>query len=183
MAKGKLGQRTIYAMTIVTILAVAGGYAAAAAFSQTTVTQHSEGYNVTSAVTPDWPTAPTVQYVTMPGTVPSTITCASAGSTSGTSPFTFDVLLNISAGNKGCNAGDFGEQFTFSSAATVAAGSDTFTFAATWGGTVGGSYYTTVTFTLTDATSATPVSVVFDLDFAQYGSVNINSLSAVVSGS
>ena len=181
MAKGKLGQRTIYAMTIVTILAVAGGYAAAAAFSQGTVYQHSEGYTVVNQNTTDWPTAPTVQYVNIPGSV----SCGTSGPTTGTATAaTFFVLQNTSAHNSGCHAGDFGEQFSFASLASItAAGSDTFTFSANWGGTYGGSYSTTVTFTLTVATGSTSQTAIFDLDFAQYGSINITALSVVVSGS
>ena len=181
MAKGKLGQRTIYAMTIVTILAVAGGYAAAAVFTQTPVTQHSEGYNVVNTGTADWPTAPTVQYVNIPGSV----SCALSGTTTGTATAaTFYMLQNTSTGNTGCAVGDFGEQFTFASLASITSvGSDTFTFSANWGGTYGGSYSTTVTFTLTVATGSTSQTAVFDLDFAQYGSIGITALSVVVSGS
>lgn len=188
MAKGKLGRRTIYAMTIVTILAVSGGYAAAAVFTQTTVTQHSEGYNVVNTGTADWPTAPTVQYVNIPGSV----ACGSSGTTTGTATAaTFYMLQNTSTGNTGCAAGDFGEQFTFTSLASITSvGSDTFTFSANWYGTYNGPgtanpmlYSTTVTFTLTVATGSTSQTAIFDLDFAQYGSIDITALSMVVSGS
>ena len=191
MAKGKLGRRTIYAMTIVTILAVSGGYAAAAVFSQTTVYQHSEGYNVINQGTTDWPTDPTVNYVT----IPSSVACGASGTTAGSAtPATFYVLQNTTTGNGGCAAGDFGEQFTFTSLAGISTqGTDTFQFSASWMGTYGmpptscstGTCVTTVTFTLTVAPAAPGVSqtAVFDLDFAQYGSINILALSVVVSGS
>ena len=144
MVKRRLEQRAVYAITLVTILAVAGGYAAAIAFTTTTVYQHNGSYNVVNQGVPNWPTAPVVLY-----NVTNT-TCVTAG-TFAEAKVGYTVLQNTTST---CAVGDFAEVLGFQSAGTVVAGKDTFTFTAVWLGTFGGAYQTTVTFTLTDSAGA-----------------------------
>lgn len=175
MFGGRIEQRTVYAITVVTILTVAGGWAAALAFTTTTVYQHNGSYTVVNQGVPNWPNAPVVLY-----NITNT-TCVTSGAFNEVAEG-FTILQNISVGGT-CTVGDFAEVFGFQSAATVVAGTDTFTFTAVWVGAFGGHYQTTVTFTLSDAAGVGGQFLWLALDFGQIAPpTQITTLYVVVTG-
>jgi hypothetical protein len=174
MLNGRIEQRTVYAITIVTILAVAGGWAAAYAFTTTSVYQHNGSYNVINQGVANWPNLPIVEFGVTNSTCTQTGTFSEAG-------VDVTVLQNTSAT---CTVGDFAEVFGFTSAATVVAGTDTFTFTAVWVSTAGAvTYQTTVTFTLTDTAGVGGQNLFIALDFGQVPPpTQITTLYVVVTG-
>jgi hypothetical protein len=127
---GKIHRRAVYVATIVAMLAMTGGFAAAVVLAPATpVNQTVNSYQGTSTSTVDFPTSPTLGISTS-GNPTSVLTSVSASAPGGaTYKFSF-------CANSGCTmaGGDFDEVFTFTSSATVAGGaSNTFTVYTTFG--------------------------------------------------
>ena len=194
--RGRIRRRTIYIASVVSILALVGGFALAAMFTTTTISQNQNGFNTQMGATKWAATTPTLGVGTSAGTcsattantasAPATLTAIAAPATGSVSSTAYYGVTNT------CVATDFAEVITFS--LTIASGTaagtystDTFIVYTTWTQTstaatavVAG----TVSVTLAAATSAA-VTVTFNV-VVDYGSnsppASLTNLGVVVTG-
>jgi hypothetical protein len=165
----------IIVAAIFAVLGIAGGYALAVGLTSTTVTQTANLYSVGTTAVAAFPSSPIVTATAVPASV--------AVCTSGVQTLANSVVVNIylpaSAGIT-CTTGDFTEEFVFTSLATAAAGTYTFTEYTSYGaGPTTGSAIGTVTV-------AAVMSIVGVVNvFVDYGAAapptnGISSLSLIV---
>jgi hypothetical protein len=172
---GSSKRRTLYIVTVVAMLGLTGGFALAAGLNSTTVTQSAALYSVSTSAVAAFPTTPTVTVTAIPGSVAA---CTS-GAQSLASGGSVDLFLPASTGIT-CTTGDFAEEFTFTSLATAAAGTYSFTQYTTYGaGPTSGSAAGSVTVSVALSTSGT-VNVWVDYGTAAPPTGGIASLSLVV---
>lgn len=172
----KLQRRTVYAATIIALLALVGGFAMAASFSTTTLTA-TQGGTTTTLTNTAWAGS----------SVSAVFTTNGAGCTgspvSVTSATAVSAYVNVGSVSGACALGDFAEEIVFT--ATVPQGTsvltDTFTI-------YSDSSYSTGQATLTVAvTESGTGTYVAELDlYSDYGSTtppaSISALNVVVNG-
>jgi hypothetical protein len=138
---GTSKRRVLYIAGVVAMLSLTGAFALAAGLTSTTVNQTAGLYSVSTSVVAAFPTTPSVTITAVPAAV--------AACTSVTQTLANSVTVNLYLpGSTGvvCTTGDFAEEFTFTSLATAAAGTYTFTQYTTYGaGPTSGSATGTVT--------------------------------------
>jgi hypothetical protein len=143
--------------------------------TSTTVNQTAALYSVSTSAVAAFPTPPTVTVTAIPASV--------AACTSGAQTLANSVTVNLYlAGSTGvtCTTGDFAEEFTFTSLATAAVGTYSFTQYTTYGsGPTSGSATGQVTVAATMSISGT-VNVFVDYGAAAPPTNGIASLSLVV---
>lgn len=172
---GTSKRRTLYVATVVAILGLTGGFALAAGLTSTTVTQSAGLYSVSTSAVAAFPTAPTITVTATPASVSS---CTPGAQTLANS-VTVNLYLPASAGVT-CTTGDFAEEFSFTSLATAAAGTYSFTQYTSYGaGPTSGSAVGSVTVA---AVMSIPgaVNIFVDYGTAAPPTNGIASLSLVV---
>jgi hypothetical protein len=168
-------RRVLYLSTAVAVICLSGGFVLAAGLTSTTVTQSADLYSVSTSAIAAFPTTPTVTITSVPASVAA---CSTTTQTLANS-VTVNMYLAASTGIT-CTTNDFAEEFSFTSAATAAAGVYTFTQYTSYGsGPTSGS-----------ATSSVTVAAVMSIPgqvnvFVDYGTAapptnGIASLSLVV---
>jgi hypothetical protein len=125
---GTSKRRILYIATAVAMLGLSGGFVLAAGLTSTTVTQTAALYSVGTTAVAAFPTTPTVTVTA----VPSAVAACTSGSPTLANSVTVDLYLPVSTGVT-CTTGDFAEEFSFTSLATTAAGTYTFTEYTTYG--------------------------------------------------
>lgn len=149
------GRKTIYVATVSAILSMTAGFAFASLYTSTQVTQTAGFVGTSSQSVANFPL--TTGTVTLAPGSGGVNVCSSAQTMAGnTSGFGSNVSATVSV-TGACSAADFAEVFTFSSAATLAAGHDTF------------NVYTTYTEAGQNSTS---VALSYTLDVSTSGGTN-----------
>jgi hypothetical protein len=172
---GTTKRRVLYLATAVAVLGMTGGFVLAAGLTSTTVTQTAALYSVNTAGVAAFPTTPTVVVTAVPAAVAA---CSTTSQTLANS-VTVDMYLPASTGIV-CTTNDFAEEFSFSSSATAAAGTYTFTVYTTYGaGPTSGSATGSVTVAAVMSIVGV-VNVYVDYGTAQPPVNGIASLSLVV---
>jgi hypothetical protein len=172
---GMTKRRVLYVATAVAMMGLTGGFVLAAGLTSTTVTQSAELYSVSTNAVAAFPTTPTVTVTAIPASVSA---CTSTSQTLANS-VTVDLYLAASTGVV-CTTGDFAEEFSFTSLATAAAGTYSFTQYTTYGsGPTSGSSTASVTVAATMSIPGT-VNVFVDYGTASPPATGIASLSLVV---
>jgi hypothetical protein len=139
--RGSSTRRVLYLATAVAVLGLSGGFVLAAGLTSTTVSQSAALYTVSTSAVAAFPTTPTVTITAVPASVAA---CSTSTQTLANS-VTVNMYLAASTGIT-CTTGDFAEEFSFTSAATAAAGVYTFTQYTTYGsGPTSGSDTSSVT--------------------------------------
>jgi hypothetical protein len=126
--RGTSKRRVLYLSTAVAVICLSGGFVLAAGLTSTTVTQSADLYSVSSSAIAAFPTTPTVTVTA----VPASVAACSASTQTLANSVTVNIYLAASSGIT-CTTNDFAEEFSFSSAATAAAGVYTFTDYTTYG--------------------------------------------------
>jgi hypothetical protein len=125
---GSIKRRTLFVAMAVAMLGLTGGFALAAGLTSTTVTQTAGLYSVSTSAVAAFPTAPTITVTA----VPASIAACTSGSSTLANSVTVNLYLQASTGIT-CTTGDFAEEFSFTTIATAAAGTYTFTQYTTYG--------------------------------------------------
>jgi hypothetical protein len=177
MGKG-IRRKTIYATTIVAMIALVGGYALASTFAFTaTSSQNESGFAVTTTGT-IW------TFNTATATYENANTCTTTASYSlGGTHATETINLN-SSGTATCVATDFAEVYNISASISTQGSTDQFTFFAEMGGPSGCTTTHAEVVALTVTTTATSTTMLY-LHFAvDYGAVpqTLCSVDIAVSG-
>jgi len=125
MQRNGIQRRTVYGVTLVAILAIAGGFAIADTFSfQQTSLQGQNGYSIQTGATM-WKFVSandTVEPVSPCTTIPPALTIL----TPGTSPGNAQAYIPAASGGT-CLDTDFAEEFNFTGSVVTSPTSDTFT--------------------------------------------------------
>lgn len=172
---GMTKRRVLYLATAVAMMGVTGGFVLAAGLTSTNVTQNAALYEVSTSSVSAFPNTPTLAVTATPAAVAACSSSAAALASGGSA----DLYLGASTGVV-CTTGDFAEEFTFTTSATAAAGTYTFTQYTTYGaGPTSGSAAGQVTIATT-LTSAGTVNVFVDYGAAAPPASGISSLSLVV---
>jgi hypothetical protein len=172
---GTSKRRVLYIAAAVAMMGMTGGYVLAAGLTSTTVTQSAALYSVGTSAVPAFPTTPTVTITAVPVSVAA---CTSGAQTLANS-VTVNLYLPASTGIT-CTTGNFAEEFTFTSLATAAAGTYTFTVYTSYGaGPTSGSAVGTITIAATMSIVGV-VNVFVDYGTPAPPSGGIGSLSLVV---
>lgn len=172
---GTSKRRVLYIATAVAMMGLTGGFVLAAGLTSTTVTQSAALYSVSSSAVAAFPTTPSVTVTVIPVSVAS----CSSGSATLANSVTVDLYLPASTGVL-CTTGDFAEEFSFTSLATAAAGTYTFTQYTTYGaGPTSGSAIGSVTVAAAMSISGN-VNVFVDYGTTAPPAGGIGSLSLVV---
>jgi hypothetical protein len=171
---GTSNRRVLYIATAVAMLGLTGGFALAAGLTSTTVNQSAALYSVSTSAVAAFPTTPTVTVTAIPASVAA---CTSSSQTLANS-VTVNLYLQASTGIV-CTTGDFAEEFSFTSLATAAAGTYSFTQYSTYASAVSGSSVASVTVAATMSISGN-VNVFVDYGTMAPPTGGIASLSLVV---
>jgi hypothetical protein len=172
---GTTKRRVLYIATAVAMLGLSGGFVLAAGLTSTTVSQSAGLYSVTTTAVAAFPTTPTVIVTATPASVAA---CTSGAQTLANS-VTVNLYLAASTGIV-CTTGNFAEEFTFTSLATAAAGTYTFTQYTSYGaGPTSGSSTGTITIAATMSIVGV-VNVFVDYGTAMPPTNGVASLSLVV---
>ena len=168
-------RRTLYMLTAIAMASATGGFGLASTLSSTSISQTASLFSVSTSGVAAFPTPPTVQVAA----VPLNVSACSASPTSLTSGGS--VLLFLPASSLvSCNTGDFAVALNFTSAATAAAGTYTFSsFDAYGSGPTNGASVGTVDIASVLSSSGT-VSVYIDFGGPSPPPGGISSLSLVV---
>jgi hypothetical protein len=179
MGKG-IRRKTIYATTIVAMIALVGGYALASTFAFTnTSSQNESGFAVTTAGT-IW------TFNTATATNEGTTTCTTTTTTSYALSGSHQVeTINLNSSGTGtCVATDFAEVYNISALIPTTGSTDQFTFFAEMGGSSACTTTHAEVVALTVTTTATSTTMLY-LHFAvDYGAVpqTLCSVDIAVSG-
>ena len=180
--RGKVRRRTVYVATIAAMLALVGGFAMAATFSSTTVSQNQNGFSTSMGSTIWAAVAPTL--TTQPSPTTTSCTSATIAITTATTATAFVGVESTAS----CTTNDFTEEvhFSYSVPAGSATLSDTFEVYSTAtlaGATSATTAVGSVTVTVTETTSAYTATFDLYIDYGANPPASISSLSVVVSGS
>jgi hypothetical protein len=107
--------RAIYATTALFAIALASGFALAAVFTSTTVTQHANFYQGAGGNANGY-SNPELLVSTTPASV---LTCTAPPVTAATSGATTKITLSFMTGSSACATGNFAEEFNLSFSATI----------------------------------------------------------------
>ncbi len=172
---GMTKRKVLYLATAVAMMGVTGGFVLAAGLTATSVTQNAALYEVSTSSVAAFPNTPTLSVTSTPASV-SACTSSAQALTSGGS---VDLYLGASS-SVTCATGDFAEEFVFTSSATAAAGTYTFTSYTTYGSpATSGSSVAQVTIS-SALTSAGTVDIYVDYGSASPPASGVADLSLVV---
>ncbi|MCI4328835.1 MAG: hypothetical protein L3K01_01710 [Thermoplasmata archaeon] len=115
--------RTIYLVTTLVALGLAGGFALAAVLTTTTVNQSANAYQGGNSGANGYTTA-TLSVSTVPAAIS---VCTSGTKTGATSAGTVTLVLSSTSGGTVCTTGDFAEEYAFSFSATITTQTNTIT--------------------------------------------------------
>ena len=193
--RGRIRRRTIYIASVVSILALVGGFALAA-FTLSIAgqsTQGAGGVTVTGTAYACGTTCISASTTTGSTTAATCADAPTAVAITGTSP-TDAITLQVASSGTTCKGGDFEEVFSFTSSFAIASApacfttttscTDNFQVSYTQGTTATNAQLGTAAFTEsgTAPTSTVTVTVVVDVDFQSATPTAITNLAIVVSG-